>query len=145
MLLFPRCQVKSVKSSINLLTFRQVLARPLTPCNCYKIAIFNVRGLDFGASPDVIASVDFITHTIQGRTVMPMTQRELDIVMNSVAEYDELKRERDELLKSLIFLTDAAETEPGMAIYTAHIEQARALIDRQNFAEEYPNLYEANK
>ena len=33
-----------------------------------------------------------------------------------------------DLLKSLEFLTDAAGTEPGMAIYREHIKQARAAI-----------------
>lgn len=35
-----------------------------------------------------------------------------------------------EMLASLQFLVDAAETEPGMAIYRAHIEQARAVITK---------------
>ena len=35
-----------------------------------------------------------------------------------------------DLLASLQFLTDAAETEPGMEIYRAHIEQAREAIKR---------------
>jgi hypothetical protein len=33
-----------------------------------------------------------------------------------------------ELLAACQFLADAAETEPGMSIYRAHIEQARAAI-----------------
>jgi len=34
----------------------------------------------------------------------------------------------EELLHSLRFLTDAAESEPAMAIYRAHIAKARAII-----------------
>ena len=33
-----------------------------------------------------------------------------------------------ELLAALEFITSAAETEPGMEIYRAHLEQARAAI-----------------
>ena len=32
------------------------------------------------------------------------------------------------MLEALKFLTDAADTEPGMSIYRAHIEKARAAI-----------------
>ena len=45
--------------------------------------------------------------------------------------YTELDRRQariEELEKALRFLVDAAETEPGMAIYQAHIEQARSLL-----------------
>ena len=34
----------------------------------------------------------------------------------------------EELEKALRFLVDAAETEPGMAIYAAHIAQAKAAL-----------------
>jgi hypothetical protein len=36
------------------------------------------------------------------------------------------------LLESLKFLVEAADTEPGMAIYRAHIEQARERIGKCN-------------
>lgn len=39
------------------------------------------------------------------------------------------------LLRDLKFLVDAAETEPGMAIYNAHIEKARAHIDAAEWGE----------
>jgi hypothetical protein len=35
-----------------------------------------------------------------------------------------------ELLHALRFLVDAANTEPGMSIYKAHIEQAKAAISK---------------
>ena len=36
----------------------------------------------------------------------------------------------DELVEALRFLTDAAETEPGMAIYCGHIREAREVLAR---------------
>ena len=35
-----------------------------------------------------------------------------------------------DLLRSLVFLVDAARTEPGMEIYKAHIEQAQVAINK---------------
>ena len=40
------------------------------------------------------------------------------------------KADRDNLLSALEFLVRAADTEPGMSIYAAHIEAARAAIKR---------------
>ena len=44
----------------------------------------------------------------------------------------QLKAQNTELLESLRFLVNAANTEPGMAIYKAHIEQAEALVAKEN-------------
>ena len=41
---------------------------------------------------------------------------------------ERLEAEKKELLAALEFITSAAETEPGMEIYRAHLEQARAAI-----------------
>ncbi|MFA5053840.1 MAG: hypothetical protein WC565_07265 [Parcubacteria group bacterium] len=54
-----------------------------------------------------------------------------DILANSrvLVEENCAARERiEELERALGFLVDAAETEPGMAIYQAHIEQAKSLL-----------------
>jgi len=47
-----------------------------------------------------------------------------------LSKYRELIAAAPELLELLQFLVEAADTEPGMAIYKAHIEQARAAITK---------------
>ena len=56
-----------------------------------------------------------------------------------------MKLTQDELIerlrKSLAFLICAAETEPGMAIYRAHIEQARAVLQLVEVNHETNNVH----
>lgn len=45
-------------------------------------------------------------------------------------QLERIKEHAPELLEALEFLLNAADTEPGMDIYKAHKEQARAIINR---------------
>jgi len=47
---------------------------------------------------------------------------------SNLAEIIDEETHTEELLHSLCFLADAAESEPAMAIYRAHIGKARAII-----------------
>mgnify|MGYP001608436783 CR=1 FL=1 len=47
---------------------------------------------------------------------------------DTAAERDRLREVNRELLRSLDFLVQAAECEPSMSIYKAHIAQANAAI-----------------
>ena len=47
-----------------------------------------------------------------------------------LAERDQLREINAELLASLDFMVQAADTEPGMSIYRAHIDVARAVIEK---------------
>jgi len=57
-------------------------------------------------------------------------QHDDDELMCDIVEtgIDKLETINEELLKALRFLVDAANTESGMSIYKAHIEQAEQAI-----------------
>jgi len=52
----------------------------------------------------------------------------LDAVIDSAPVLTPEQAAAPELLASLRFILDAADTEPGMQIYKAHIQSARAII-----------------
>lgn len=61
---------------------------------------------------------------------MSKNRIELDISEDYWNNIVELQKINGELLKCLDFLVRAAETEPGMSIYKAHIQQASAAIKK---------------